>query len=110
MGFTDAVPLKQTTYQAMYFDGTPQSAAQTLTMIDSLLTARKLHYGIIHGSQEVENPTAWRIQLARRDGSAELIALADRWIVVSSTGQIRVLTPADYRAEFAAEPTTTEGN
>lgn len=106
MGFTDAVPLKQTTYQAMYFDGTPQSAAQTLMMIDSLLTARKLHYG----SQEVENPTAWRIQLARCDGSAELIALADRWIVVSSTGQIRVLTPADYRAEFATETTTTEGN
>ncbi|SIB68953.1 hypothetical protein [Mycobacteroides abscessus] len=103
MGFTEATPLKQTTYQAMYFDGTPQSAAQTLTMIDSLLTARKLHYGIVHGSQEVENPTQWRVQLMRRDGSAELIAIADRWIVVSSTGQVRVLTPADYRAEFAVE-------
>lgn len=106
MGFTDATPLKKTTYQAMYFDGTPASAAQTLTMIDSLLTARKLHYGIIHGSQEVENPTAWRIQLMRRDGSAELIAIADRWIVVSSTGQVRVLTATEYRAEFS----TTEGN
>lgn len=103
MGFTNAVPLKETTYQAMYFDGTPASAAQTLVMIDSLLTARKLHYGIIHGSQEVENPTAWRIQLSRRDGSAELIAIADRWIVVSSTGAVRVMTPAEYRAEFAVE-------
>lgn len=106
MGFTDAAPLKQTTYQAMYFDGTPARAAETLAMIDSLLTARKLHYGIIHGSQEVENPAQWRIQLMRRDGSAELIAIADRWIVVSSTGQVRVLTPGEYRAEFSI----TEGN
>ncbi|MEU9805421.1 hypothetical protein [Mycobacterium sp. NPDC050853] len=103
MSFEPATPLEETTFEAMYFDGTPARAAETLAMIDSLLTSKKLHYGIIHGFQEVQSPRQWWIKLMRRDASTELVAMAGHWIVVSSTGQVRVLTDADYRAEFSSQ-------
>ncbi len=106
MSFTPATPRQEPTYQSMRFDGTPQSAAQALTMIDSLLTDRKLHYGIVHGFQEVESPTQWWIKLMRRDGLPEITAMAGMWIVVSSRGVVRVMSDADYRAEFSV----TEGS
>ncbi|QRY43191.1 hypothetical protein JVX93_21845 [Mycolicibacterium boenickei] len=99
-----AEPIQQPSYQSMQFDGTAVDAAEIVYAINSGLQGGLLVRGSVEGFREGD-AVHWRVRLQRPDGSPEMVADAGTWIVVASTGVIRVLTDAEYRAEFAV----TEG-
>ncbi|WP_135451302.1 hypothetical protein [Mycobacterium sp. DL99] len=99
MPFMPAEPIIQPTYQSMQFGGTASQAAEIVYAIDSGLAGNLLVRGSAEGFREGET-VHWRIRLQRPDGSPEMVADPGAWIVVVSTGAIRVLADAEYRAEF----------
>lgn len=105
MPFMPAEPIATPTYQSMQFNGSIAHAAEIAWAIDSGLSGRLLVRARIEGFQEGETPPQWRIILQRPDGSPELVAEAGAWIVVVSTGVIRVLDDTAYRLEFVTEGT-----
>ena len=106
MPLSPAEPISYPTYDTMQFDGTITGAADLLYAIDAGLGAKLLLWAEIRGSQEGDSPQGWRITMQpgvngipygeplRADGGA--------WVVVASAGvnRIRVLSPAEYEAEF----------
>lgn len=95
-----AEPITQPTYQSMQFDGTAADAMEIVGAIDSGLAGNLLVRGSAEGFREGDT-VHWRIRLQRPDdGIPEMVADAGAWIVVVSTGAIRVLSDAEYRAEF----------
>lgn len=99
MPFMPAEPIAQPTYQSMQFDGTVAQAAEIAFAIDAGLQGNLLIRATVEGFREGDT-VHWRIRLQRPDGSPEMVADAGAWIVVVSTGVIRVLSDAEYRAEF----------
>lgn len=101
MPFMPAEPIQQPSYNSMQFDGGVADAAEIVGAIDSGLQGGLLVRGSAEGRREPDGSVHWRIVLQRPDESPEMVADAAAWIiVVASTGVIRVLTDAEYRAEF----------
>lgn len=101
MPFLPAEPHAQPTYQSMQFDGSAEDVAELVFASSSALSSKLLVRVSISGFQEGESPPQWRVTLVRPDG-IEMVANPTSWIVVSSTGAIRVLEHDQYILEFAS--------
>lgn len=100
MPFMPAEPIQQPSYQSMQFDGLVADAMELVGAIDSGLQGGLLIRGSVEGRREADGSVHWRIRLQRPDDSPEMLGESAAWIVVASTGVIRVLDDAAYRAEF----------
>ncbi len=99
MPFMPAEPIVHPTYQSMQFDGSVAQATEIAWAIDSGVANKLLARSALEVFQNGESGTQWRITLIRPDGT-DMTANPTDWIVVASTGVIRVLSDAAYRAEF----------
>jgi len=97
-----AEPIIQPAYQSMQFDGSAAHAAELVYASDSGLLNRLLVRAAIEGFQEAESSPLWRVTLTRPD-QTQMVANPTAWIVVASTGAIRVLENAEYIAEFQTQ-------
>ncbi|WP_280835729.1 hypothetical protein [Mycolicibacterium frederiksbergense] len=95
-----AEPIQQPNYQSMQFSGLVGDAMELVGAIDSGLQGGLLIRGAVEGRREADGSVHWRIRLQRPGDSPEMLGEATAWIVVASTGVIRVLDDTAYRAEF----------
>lgn len=100
MPFMPAEPIQQPTYQSMQFNGLLADVQELVGAMDAGLHQGLLIYAHAEGRREPDGSVHWRIRLKRPDDSPEMLGEADVWVVVASTGVIRVLDDAAYRSEF----------
>lgn len=99
MPLTPVTPKETPTWSAMLFDGTAASVAELEPVVDAAVVSGYLIRRATETFREGEIVER-RIRMQTADGAPEMLATIGTWVAVASTGAIRVLSDADYHAEF----------